>query len=195
MFFRRRTVDKQRVKQHKWQWTRPHLFWILGNQLLWAHTFFWHFLSAMLLTVMSFTAHVSVHLSSLAASNIVLFSPLSWFLCSHRNWQTFWRSVTWCSPAFSAWRCCWSSWLWGSLATSKTLIMASTASLSSSGEALLPSALRLCTECSPRLASIVRLILKNVLNMLCSKSEIWGNQVAKSSFMMRPCSSHRLSPS
>lgn len=90
-------------------------------------------------------------LSNTSTSDVLLFSPLSWCLCSHRNWQIFWRSVTWCSQACSVWRCCWSSWLWGSLATSKTHIMASTASLSSSGEVLMPSAPRLCAECSPGL--------------------------------------------
>lgn len=119
---------------------------------------------------LSLFVHVSVHLSSVSASNILLFSPLSWCLCSHRNWQTFWRSVTWCSQACSVSRCCWSSWLWGSLATSKTPIMASTASLSSSGEILLPSDLRLCTECSPRLAGVVRLILK-MCSVCCSKTD------------------------
>lgn len=89
-----------------------------------------------------------VYLSRVSASKSLLFSLLSRCLCSHRSWQTFWRSVTWCSQACSVWRCCWSSWLWGSLATSKTPIMASTASLSSSGEVLLPSALR-CEQNPP----------------------------------------------
>lgn len=90
-------------------------------------------------------------LSNASASDVLLFSPLLCCLCSHRNWQIFWRSVTWCSQACSVWRCCWSFRLWGSLATSKTHIMASTASLSSSGEVLMPSAPRLRAECSPGL--------------------------------------------
>lgn len=127
---------------------KTQLFCILGNQLLWAHTHFWHFLSAKFLTVRLSFSVCSCFCASIRwkhFTNTLLFSPLSWCLCSHKNWQTFWRSVTWCSPAFSVSRCCWSSWLWGFLATSKTLIMASTASLSSSGEVLLPSALKLCT--------------------------------------------------
>lgn len=79
-------------------------------------------------------------------------------LCSHRSWRIFWRSVTWCSPACSAWRCCWSSWLWGSLATSRIRTTASTASLSSSGEVLVP--LGLWREGSPGPAGIARAALK-----------------------------------
>lgn len=75
----------------------------------------------------SFSVHFSVCLSCISIS----LSP-----SSRRSWQMFWRSVTWCSPACSVWRCCWSSWLSGSLATSRTRITASTASLSSSGGVL-----------------------------------------------------------
>lgn len=126
---------------------------------------FWRFLSAPLTVRLPLFLFLCIRPTSVHQT-LCFFSPLPRCLCSHRSWQTFWRSVTWCSQACSAWRCCWSCWLWASSATSKTPIMASTASLSSSGELLLPSALRLTTECSPRLADIVRLYYKKKKNAL-----------------------------
>lgn len=143
-------------------------FCILRHLLLWEHTFFDIFfqLYFSLQDCLSLFAHVSVHLSNVAASNVLLFSPLSWCLCSQRNWRTFWRSVTWFSQACSVWRCCWSSWLWGSLATSKTPIMASTASLSSSGELLLPSAPQIIFRKLPQACWYCQINFKNALTVL-----------------------------
>lgn len=137
------------------------------------------------------SVRVSVHLSNVSASNTLLFSPPSRCLCSHRSWQTFWRSVTWCSQACSAWRCCWSCWLWASSATSKTPTMASTASLSSSGELLLPSALRLRTECSPRLADIARLYIffKNALSVFVANLRFWKIR-SRRALLLGGCAHH-----